>query len=102
MSIGQLYLEKLMDLGAIRGDLFRTLAAYNAGPKPVVDAVRSLGSDSDALLMMEFIPVAQTRVYVEQVAANYWIYRHSKGLQSPSLKAAANDATLVPIRLDTD
>jgi soluble lytic murein transglycosylase-like protein len=100
MSIGQLYLEKLMNLGAVRGDLFRTLAAYNAGPRPVLEAVRSLGNDTDALLMMESIPVAQTRVYVEHVVANYWIYRHSQGLDSPSLSAAANDANLVLISAD--
>lgn len=91
LYVGQNYVLRLLDTGIVNGDLIRAIAAYNAGPRPVQDAVRSLGEDTDPLLMMESIPVAQTRQYVEEVTASYWIYRHILGLKSPTLIQAASD-----------
>lgn len=100
LRVGQKYIQRLMETKATEGDLLRTIAAYNAGAGPVKDAMSSLGTDADAILIMESIPVAQTRQYVEEVAANYWIYRQLMGKETPSLIQAANDARIIDFSAD--
>ncbi len=100
LRVGQDYIEKLSGSPIVSGDLLRTIAAYNGGPRPVKDALDSLGPDADALLVMESIPVAQTRQYVEEVAANYWIYRQLMGKKSETLAMAAGDAKLIDASAD--
>ena len=39
---------------------------------------QAVGSD-DPLMLMESMPAGQTRVYVENVMASYWIYRRMFG-----------------------
>lgn len=102
LRVGQKYIQRLMDSKPVGGDLLRTIAAYNGGPGVVKDAVTSLGPDADALLVMESIPVAETRQYVEEVAANYWIYRQLMGKQTPSLTQAAGDARIIDPTADAD
>ena len=100
LRVGQDYIQKLSGSPIIAGDLLRTIAAYNGGPRPVKDALDSLGPDADALLVMESIPVAQTRQYVEEVAANYWIYRQLMGKPSQTLAMAAGDAKIIDASAD--
>ena len=100
LRVGQDYIQRLSGSPIVQGDLLRTIAAYNAGPRPVKDATDSLGPDADALLVMESIPVAQTRQYVEEVAANYWIYRQLMGKSSKTLAMAAGDAKIIDINAD--
>jgi len=100
LSVGQHYIQRLSDSQIVSGDLLRTIAAYNAGPRPVKDALDSLGDNADSLLVMESIPVAQTRQYVEEVAANYWIYRQLMGESSKTLAMAANDARIIDASAD--
>lgn len=102
LRVGQKYIALLRDSKIMEGDLLRTIAAYNAGPRPVKDAMDNLGNDYDALLVMESIPVAQTRQYVEEVAANYWIYRQIMGKDSPSLAQAASDARIIDASADAE
>lgn len=90
MRVGQEYMEKLLDGPTVGGDLIRLIAAYNGGPGPVKDAVATLGPDAgDSILLMESIPVAETRQYVEEVAANYWIYHQILGEPNKTLAMAA-------------
>jgi len=104
LRVGQDYVNRLQASNIVSGDLLRTIAAYNAGPRPIKDTLDSLsdsGSDAnDSLLMMESIPVAQTRQYVEEVAASYWIYRQLMGQSTPSLGLAANDAAIIDVSKD--
>ncbi|MDC7684320.1 lytic transglycosylase domain-containing protein [Asticcacaulis sp. BYS171W] len=100
LQVGQDYVLKLSSSGIIDGDLLRVVAAYNAGEKWVQDAVRSVGDDADSLLVMESIPVAQTRQYVEEVVASYWIYRQLMGKQSKSLAQAASDSKIIDVMAD--
>lgn len=100
LSVGQNYINRLQGSSIVDGDLLRTIAAYNAGARPVKDAVDSLGNDADSLLVMESIPVAQTRQYVEEVVANYWIYRQIMGKDSKTLAQAANDAKIINLSAD--
>jgi soluble lytic murein transglycosylase-like protein len=98
--LGQAYVNRVLALPAINGDLLRTAASYNAGPGPMVMAVRKLGHDADPLLLIETIDVPQAREYVEKVVAAYWIYQRMNGLPLNTLDAVASGATRVPLSLD--
>ncbi|MFT3997233.1 MAG: transglycosylase SLT domain-containing protein [Asticcacaulis sp.] len=100
LEVGQSYMLRLAASGINDSDLFRVVASYNAGEKWVQDAMRSLGDDADSLLVMESIPVAQTRQYVEEVVAAYWIYRQIMEKPSKTLAMAASDAKIVDILAD--
>lgn len=101
LRVGQNYINRLQGSSIVDGDLLRTIAAYNAGARWVKDATDSLGDDADSLLVMESIPVAQTRQYVEEVAANYWIYRQIMGKDSKTLALAASDAKIITLSADS-
>ncbi|HYD27615.1 lytic transglycosylase domain-containing protein [Brevundimonas sp.] len=98
--LGQAYVNKVLAMPAINGDLLRVAASYNAGPGPMVAAVRKLGHDADPLLLIETIDVPQARDYVEKVVAAYWIYQRLNGRPLNTLDAVASGATLVPLALD--
>lgn len=98
--LGQAYVNRVLALPAINGDLLRAAASYNAGPGPMVDAVRKLGPDADPLLLIETIDVPQAREYVEKVVAAYWVYQRMNGRPLNTLDAVASGAPRVPIALD--
>ena len=98
--LGQAYVNRVLALPAINGDLLRAAASYNAGPGPMVDAVRKLGPDADPLLLIETIDVPQAREYVEKVVAAYWIYQRMNGRPLHTLDAVASGASRVPLALD--
>lgn len=98
--LGQAYVNRVLALPAINGDLLRAAASYNAGPGPMVDAVRKLGPDADPLLLIETIDVPQAREYVEKVVAAYWIYQRMNGRPLNTLDAVASGASLIPLSLD--
>ncbi|MDP3655712.1 MAG: lytic transglycosylase domain-containing protein [Brevundimonas sp.] len=98
--LGQAYVNRVLALPAINGDLLRAAASYNAGPGPMVAAVRKLGHDADPLLLIETIDVPQARDYVEKVVAAYWIYQRMNGQPLNTLDAVASGATLIPLSLD--
>ena len=98
--LGQAYVNRVLALPAINGDLLRAAASYNAGPGPMVMAVRKLGPDADPLLLIETIDVPQARDYVEKVVAAYWIYQRMNGRPLHTLDAVASGATLIALSLD--
>ena len=100
MRVGQEVMQRLLDSKVVNGDLLRLIAAYNGGPGPVKDTATALNGDNDSLLFMESIPVAETRQYVEEVAANYWIYRQILGHSSKTLVQAASDAPSIDAASD--
>ena len=100
MRLGQAYINKMLALPAFQGDLLRAVASYNAGPGPMLAAVRKLGADADPLLLIETIDVPQARDYVEKVVASYWIYQRMFGGPLNTLDAVASGAKLVPVSLD--
>lgn len=99
-QLGQAYVNRVLAMPAINGDLLRAAASYNAGPGPMVMAVRKLGQDADPLLLIETIDVPQAREYVEKVVAAYWIYQRMNGRPLNTLDAVASGATLIPLSLD--
>jgi soluble lytic murein transglycosylase len=85
MTLGQHYVRSLLNNDSINGNLFYMLAAYNAGPGRLQEWKSSLGKDP--LLFVESIPYPQTRHYVMQVMANYWIYSELTGSANYSVYA---------------
>jgi soluble lytic murein transglycosylase-like protein len=81
-------------------DLFRVIAAYNAGAGAVLKTRSRLEPDADALLFIESLPARETRDYVEKVAFGYWTYRSQFGQPAATLDAAARYARLVDMRAD--
>jgi soluble lytic murein transglycosylase-like protein len=92
MQLGQRYIDHLMHLDRVDGDLFRLLVAYNAGPGNLGRWARSVEFKNDPLLFIESIPSRETREFIERVLSNVWIYRHRLGQTAPSLdRVAAGD-----------
>lgn len=75
ISLGQRYIDILMKDSRIKGDLFRMVTAWNAGPGNLNKWTRKVKHNNDPLLFIESIPARETRIFVERVLTNYWIYR---------------------------
>lgn len=92
MTLGQHYLERLMDISAIQDNLVYLIAAYNAGPGNVEIWQRKLHVNDDPLLFIESIPWPETRDYVVRVMGNYWVYSEMMGSDNnPSAAALAQN-----------
>jgi len=100
MNIGQAYLKGLLEDEAIRGNLMLALASYNAGPGNVQRWQNEIGKNDDPLLFMESLPAPETRLYIQKVLRNIWLYRDRLGQPAPSLEALA--AGLWPLYVEQD
>ena len=74
LELGQKYVNYLLSKPFIEGNLFFMLTAYNAGPGNLAKWLKTARYQDDPLLFIEVIPSAETRIYIERVMANYWIY----------------------------
>jgi soluble lytic murein transglycosylase-like protein len=90
LDLGQSYLMKLIDSELVRGNLVLLAAAYNAGPGNLKRWLKTIRDGDDPLLFLESVPVLETRLFMERVITNFWIYRHRLGQDSPSLDAVAS------------
>jgi soluble lytic murein transglycosylase-like protein len=86
---GQSYLEDLRNSPGTQGLLPKVIAAYNAGPKTLMNWTAQGRDRGDPLLFIESIPYVETRAYVAIVLRNYWMYQREAGQASDSLKAMA-------------
>lgn len=101
LSIGQQYISALLGRHAVDTELFSLVIAYNAGPGNLRKWKREFASmQSDPLLFIESIPMAETRAFLERVMANYWIYRHRFNQPTPSLDAVARGHWAQYVQLD--
>ena len=89
VELGQRYINILLNEPYIGGDLFRMAVAWNAGPGNLRKWQRHSGGEGDPLLFIESIPLRETRIFVERVLTNFWIYRARFGQPTPSLDAVA-------------
>ena len=89
LALGQRYLAMLLADGNVDGDLFRLAAAWNGGPGNLQKWRRQIKHGNDPLLFIESIPSPETRVFIERLLANLWIYRDRMGQPAPSLDALA-------------
>ncbi len=75
LLLGQKYIDILMKDKAVKGDLFRMLAAWNGGPGNLNKWNNTVKYNNDPLLFIESIPSKETRIFIERVITNYWIYQ---------------------------
>ena len=87
ITLGERYVEHLLNNSLVDGNLLYMLTAYNAGPKRLKDWQKNIDYNDDPLLFIESIPYPETRSYVLQVMTNYWIYLELDGKQSRSVVA---------------
>lgn len=89
MKLGQKYIEILLKDDKINGDLFLMTTAWNGGPGNLNKWRRQTNHMDDPLFFIESIPSRETRIFVERVLTNLWIYRDRLGQPTPSLDAIA-------------
>jgi len=89
IRLGQKYLADLLKDGNVRNNLFKLAVAYNAGPGKLARWEKEVAYANDPLLFIESIPSPETRIFVERVLTNYWIYRLKYGQSTDSLKKVA-------------
>lgn len=89
MTIGQAYLERLRDTYFIGDSIIHLAIAYNAGLKRAEGWAERFADLDDPLLLMESVPIPETRLYVKKLVANLWAYRKKLGQPAPSLEALA-------------
>jgi len=90
LELGQKYVSYLLKKTFIKGNLFFMLAAYNGGPGNLLKWQKNARFNDDPLLFIEVLPAAETRIYIERVMANYWIYNYRFGNHSQSLEQLIN------------
>jgi soluble lytic murein transglycosylase len=90
LDIGQAYVEQLLNNGLVGQDLLSLAVAYNAGPGNLAKWKAERPGMNDPLLFIETIPFAETRMFVERVMANYWIYRARFDQPNESIEALAD------------
>ncbi|MDH3335541.1 MAG: lytic transglycosylase domain-containing protein, partial [Rhodospirillaceae bacterium] len=89
LALGQRYIQILLNDKKISGDLFLMAAAWNGGPGNL-NKWRRRGDDlDDALFFIESLPSRETRIFIERVLTNLWVYRNRLGQPAPSLDAVA-------------
>lgn len=90
LSLGQKYIEELLNNDLVGQDLLSLAIAYNAGPGTLAKWKSEREGMNDPLLFIETIPFHETRNYVEQVMANYWMYRMRFNQPNDSMVALAD------------
>ena len=100
IDLGQKYLAHLLDHDRVEGELFKLAAAYNGGPGNLKKWLRRTNHQDDPLLFIESVPSLETRLFIERVLANLWIYRMRLGQETPSLDAVAAGAWPRYVSLD--
>jgi soluble lytic murein transglycosylase-like protein len=90
ISLGQRYLIQLLRSKRVGNDVLRLAAAYNAGPGNLGHWERRMDYGHDPLLFIETLPTLETRLFVERVLTNLWIYRQRFGQGTPTLHALAS------------
>ncbi len=89
MYLGQKYMKTMLGKQFADGNLFKSLTAYNAGPGNMQKWVKRTNFQDDPLLFIESIPARETRIYIERVLSNMWIYRMRMGQEIPTLDYVA-------------
>ncbi|MCF4165124.1 lytic transglycosylase domain-containing protein [Zavarzinia compransoris] len=89
LSLGQAYIEMLMANEGVGSNLFLVAAAYNAGPGAAIAWQKTVKYNGDPLLFIESIPAGETRLFIERILANFWIYQARLGQTLETLDAAA-------------
>lgn len=100
VTLGQKYLTHLLSREGIDGNLFYALAAYNSGPAKLREWQRRVDYRNDPLLFIESIPSRETRIFIERVLTNMWIYRLRFGQAPRSLETTVSGGWPTYVRMD--
>jgi soluble lytic murein transglycosylase-like protein len=101
ISIGEKYIANLLKTDTVGNNLFMLAAAYNAGPGNLQKwKSASRHEDDDPLLFIETLPSRETRLFIERIMANYWIYQNRLGQATRTLDAVASGASPIYDRQD--
>lgn len=87
LMLGQQYVAYLAEKPFINKNMFFVITAYNAGPGNLYKWLKRVQYNDDPLLFIEVIPSRETRIYIERVMANYWMYEARFGRKHKSLDA---------------
>jgi len=101
IAIGQQYIANLLKMDTVGNNLFMLAAAYNAGPGNLQKwKSASRHVDDDPLFFIETLPSRETRLFIERIMANYWIYQNRLGQSTATLDAVASGASPIYDRQD--
>jgi len=100
LALGQEYLGELRGHEQIKGNLILMAAAYNSGPGATLHWRARPEYRDDPLLFVESLPSRETRVFVQRVLTNYWVYRMRLGQATPELDKLASGRWPVYVGLD--
>lgn len=102
MRLSQDYINLLMTYESTEANMFKFATAYNGGPGNLSRWEKRMDYANDPLFFIETIPARQTRIYIERIFANMWIYRMRLGQPAPSMDAVAAGAWPPFERLDPE
>ena len=92
IEIGQIYMDYLLNLEMINGNLLKFLLAYNAGPGNLKKQLTHIANeDDDPLLFIESISLKETRIYIKRVMANFWLYQNKLGQETKTINDLLNN-----------
>lgn len=89
LSLGQKYVDHLLGQNGVDNGFLQLMAAYNGGIGNLGRWQKALKDNEDPLYFIESIPSRETRLFIERVMANLWMYRSRLGQDSPSLDRLA-------------
>lgn len=101
LMLGQHYLQHLMEYAPIGPNLFLVAAAYNSGPGNLQRWQSEVNYNDDPLLFIASIPVRETRLFIERIMANLWIYQMRMNQQTPTLDALASHRWPLYVSVDS-
>ena len=102
LELGQRYIAHLLSNQKVGANLFRLTTAYNGGPGNLNKWQRKMDYRGDPLMFIESLPSRETRLFVERVLANLWIYRARLGQPAPSLDGIASGDWPLYVALDSE
>ena len=76
LRLGQTYLNQLLTLPQVQGNLMFVAVAYNAGPGNLNKWKNKMNYQEDPLMFLEILPSKETRGFIERILINYWVYRN--------------------------
>ena len=79
LRLGQTYLNQLLSLPQVQGNLMFVAVAYNAGPGNLSKWKNKMDYRDDPLMFLEILPSKETRGFIERILINYWVYRNLTG-----------------------
>jgi soluble lytic murein transglycosylase-like protein len=100
LTLAQHYLGELLAHDKLGQNLVTVAAAYNIGPGAVLRWPMRPEYEKDPLLFIESLPSRETRVFVQRVMTNYWIYRTRLKQETPDLDALAAGSWPTYVALD--